>query len=330
MLLVASSADTNKQLKSLKKYISRLPARARRRRRGRRRVAGRGLPAGADHRKPGAHRLGDAALRRRGRPARAHRRACARSGTAAGPRRRRCHLPGHRHLGGPGVAAGRRPRRVDDRHRRHAHHPGRPARPRPRLHRFHFPGPHAGGQQGRRVAGRRIPVQVAHLVVGGAAAGRWRPQWRWSRLSWSPTSAASTRTWSAAGGTSWSSGSGDCSHDLDALPHRLARGGVPRPGAGHRARRDQDPVAAAERPARRQRPAVQPAGRAVLDQRRPVRPGRGGREVRRVGRRAHRARYPAEHQRRAGHHRGRRSRTTGTRCCPCSIGPGRRSPGRSS
>ena len=82
-----ASADTKAQLKSLKKYISDF------------RPVLVGVDGGADALRaagykpaliignPESHRLGDAALRRRGGHPRAHRRARARPGAAAGPRR---------------------------------------------------------------------------------------------------------------------------------------------------------------------------------------------------------------------------------------------------
>ena len=106
VLLVAASADTKAQLKSLKKYISDYrpcwsastgaPTRCGRRATSPTLIIG----------NPETHRLGDPALRRRGRDPRAYRRPRARSGAAAGPRRRRGDVPGQRHHRGPGAAAG--------------------------------------------------------------------------------------------------------------------------------------------------------------------------------------------------------------------------------
>ena len=71
----------------------RFPSRAGRGRRRRRRAARRRVHPGPDHRESGVDRLGDAALRRRGRHSGARRRPRPRAGAAAGPRRRRGDVP---------------------------------------------------------------------------------------------------------------------------------------------------------------------------------------------------------------------------------------------
>ncbi len=167
VLLVAQSADTKAQLKSLKQVHLGLPPGAGRRRRRRRCAARRRVQARVDHRQSRVDRFGDAALRRRGDHSRAHRRPRARSGTAAGPRRRCRHLPGERQHRRPGAAAGRRPGRLDDRHGRDAHHPDRPARPRAWFDGVDLPGPDAGGEQGGRRA-RRWP-----RCTGPGSPGGW-------------------------------------------------------------------------------------------------------------------------------------------------------------